>query len=719
MIQDMKIGTKILASFGVAIAIALLIGGAGWLSIDKLRAGVNDLAEKKMATNIAVAQLTQGMTLGARGNATALLRRGDADLRRSARDDYANASKMMDDATKAFEALPHSVRTSELWRTAMPRVNAWRGSSDEMHRTLAEREQLLAQGVDPADARVKALEDRSWVQYLDARKIFKEAVPAMQAVAESNLKNVEASKVAAQEVGNTGVTVMCVAILAGAALLLALGWYLARSIGGVLRALQREAGKLTAAVERGELSVRGDPQAVGAEFRPIVEGVNKTVDAFVRPIDMTREYVDRLSRGEVPPAVAGAYQGDFDAIKKSLNGLIQVVEQRSRDVSQLLGAAARGELSSRADASKYQGSDRQLIEGINALLDAMAKPLAEAQDVLEKLAQRDLTARMRGSYQGDHARVQSALNATAEALHEALAQVAEAVGQVSTASSQIAAASQTVADGASEQASALEETSSSLESMASMTKQAADNAQQAKGLAQQASAAAAEGSEATDGMTQAMEKIKASAEGTSQIIKDINEIAFQTNLLALNAAVEAARAGEAGRGFAVVAEEVRSLALRSKEAANKTEELIRESVDQADKGEVRARHVNDKLVEIAGSVKKVSDIVAEIAAASKEQASGIDQVTKAVEQVSTVTQQNAANSEESSSAAVELSSQAEQLAGLVGTFRIDAAGARQKAVDSALGPRSPAAAKARLRAPSRGAGAMRNGRADHASFQEF
>jgi len=175
-----------------------------------------------------------------------------------------------------------------------------------------------------------------------------------------------------------------------------------------------------------------------------------------------------------------------------------------------------------------------------------------------------------------------------------------------------------------------------------------------------------------------MAKIKASAEGTSQIIKDINEIAFQTNLLALNAAVEAARAGEAGRGFAVVAEEVRSLALRSKEAANKTEELIRQSVREAGEGEVTAKKVNGKLSEIVASVSKVTDIVAEISATAREQAAGIDQVNKAMSQMNTVTQQNAASSEESSSAAAELSGQAEQLAAMVGLFQLDGVAAKRK-----------------------------------------
>jgi methyl-accepting chemotaxis protein len=206
--------------------------------------------------------------------------------------------------------------------------------------------------------------------------------------------------------------------------------------------------------------------------------------------------------------------------------------------------------------------------------------------------------------------------------------------------------------------------------MSAMTKRSADNAQQASALSQTARTAATEGSAAMEQMGQAMTKIRASAEGTSQIIKDINEIAFQTNLLALNAAVEAARAGEAGRGFAVVAEEVRSLALRSKEAAMKTEELIKESVRQAEQGEITSKGVSSKLDAIVGGITKVTDIVAEISASAREQSGGIDQVTQAVASMNKVTQQNAANSEESSSAASELSSQSEELATMIGGFQL-------------------------------------------------
>jgi methyl-accepting chemotaxis protein len=341
------------------------------------------------------------------------------------------------------------------------------------------------------------------------------------------------------------------------------------------------------------------------------------------------------------------------------------------------------------------------VQGVNEMLDAVLEPINEAAGVLEKLSQRDLRVRVKGNYQGDHAKIKESVNATGEALHDALLRVAVAVDQVSSASGQIASSSQSVADGASQQASALEETSSSLESMSAMTKRSADNAQQANGLAQTAKGAATEGAAAMEQMGTAMTKIRASAEGTSQIIKDINEIAFQTNLLALNAAVEAARAGEAGRGFAVVAEEVRSLALRSKEAAMKTEVLIKESVRQAEEGEVTAKGVSTKLGEIVTGVTKVTDIVAEISASAKEQAGGIDQVNRAVTEMNKVTQQNAANSEESSSAAAELSSQSEELAAMIGAFQLARQTSGQPSHGRRQGGQETAARSARSQAHKR------------------
>jgi methyl-accepting chemotaxis protein len=476
-----------------------------------------------------------------------------------------------------------------------------------------------------------------------------------------------------------------------------------------VNALVADASMLSHAAVEGKLATRADASKHQGDFRKIVQGVDDCLDAVIGPLNVAAKYVDNISKGNIPPKITDAYNGDFNTIKNNLNQCIDAVNNLVSDAAMLSRAAVEGKLTTRADASKHQGDFRKVVEGVNQTLDAVLAPIDEAAQVLERLSQRDLRVRVKGNYQGDHAKIKESINSTGEALHDAMLRVAVAVDQVSSASGQIASSSQNVADGASQQASALEETTSSLESMSAMTKRSADNAQQANGLAQTARTAATDGSGAMEQMGQAMTKIRASAEGTSQIIKDINEIAFQTNLLALNAAVEAARAGEAGRGFAVVAEEVRSLALRSKDAAMKTEELIKESVRQAEEGEITSKGVSTKLNEIVAGVSKVTDIVAEISASAKEQSAGIDQVNRAVSDMNKVTQQNAANSEESSSAAAELSSQSEELAAMIGGFQL----ARQASAHSAAKAHKVAERKPMGHAPSAqksaGGGNGRNG----------
>jgi methyl-accepting chemotaxis protein len=241
----------------------------------------------------------------------------------------------------------------------------------------------------------------------------------------------------------------------------------------------------------------------------------------------------------------------------------------------------------------------------------------------------------------------------------------EGAQAVLSASSQVSQASQQVAQGSGEQASGIEETSSSLEEIASMTKQNASNAGEANGLMSEVSGLVNRGKESMDRMNAAIEEIKRSSDSTSKIVKTIDEIAFQTNLLALNAAVEAARAGDAGKGFAVVAEEVRNLAQRAGEAARNTAALIEGSVKNADQGVSVASETAKALTEVTTSVQKVSELVSEIAAASKEQAQGIEQVATAVAQMNQVTQANAANSEESASASEELNAQVEQVNSII------------------------------------------------------
>jgi len=487
-----------------------------------------------------------------------------------------------------------------------------------------------------------------------------------------------------------------------------------------VKALFADASTLSTAAVAGKFDVRADSSRHNGDFRRIVQGMNDTVEGIAGPLRIVATYCEQISHGQIPPRRTKEVHGEVVQMQASLNRCVDALGALVEDVEGLAQTAVGGKLSARVDAARHEGAFRTALEGVNRTLDTTLAPVQEAAQVLECLAARDLRARMAGSYQGEHARIKESVNAMAGALHDALAQVAQSVDQVSSAATQIAASSQAVASGASEQASSLQETTASFESISGATRQTAESAQQANQLARAARAAATDGSEAVQQMLGAMSRIKSSAEGTSQIIRDINDIAFQTNLLALNAAVEAARAGEAGRGFAVVAEEVRSLALRAKEAAAKTEELIRQSVKEAGDGEVTAKHVVNKLTDIATGVSKVTDIVAEIATAAREQASGIEQVAHAVTEMDKVVQQNAASAEESSSAASELSGQAEELASMVAGFQLASnlapshrAAHMAPALRGALGARSGASASARSdvsEPPRRGNGAHESSR---------
>lgn len=263
--------------------------------------------------------------------------------------------------------------------------------------------------------------------------------------------------------------------------------------------------------------------------------------------------------------------------------------------------------------------------------------------------------------------VSKPINKITGSLNMVAEQVADAAGQISQSSQQLA-------QGASSQASSIEETSASLEEMASMAGHNADNAQQANNLSNEAKEAANQGATSMDTLMKAMEGINQSSKEVANVAKGIEEIAFQTNLLALNAAVEAARAGEAGKGFAVVAEEVRNLAQRASEQAKTTSEMITESRNRTKDGIRQAAEAHKVLKIILESVNKVVGLVNEIAAASREQAQGIDQINRAVSTMDQIVQQNSANSEQSASASQELSAQSYQMKDLVSKLGVLVAG---------------------------------------------
>ncbi len=329
-----------------------------------------------------------------------------------------------------------------------------------------------------------------------------------------------------------------------------------------------------------------------------------------------------------------------------------------------------------------------------------ASSLVAVSAVAQQAADGDLSQRAPVTSHDELGQLGQAMNTMLDNIAKVVGEVRQAAEHVSTASAEITQGNEDLSQRTSAQAGALEETSASMEEMTSTIKQNADNAKQANQLAVTAREVAEKGGAVTDKAVGAMDEINQSSKKIADIINVIDEIAFQTNLLALNAAVEAARAGEQGRGFAVVASEVRNLAQRSATAAKEIKSLINESVQKVGDGSELVNQSGQTLEEIVNSVKRVTDIIAEISAASQEQASGIDQVNKAVMQMDQGTQQNAALVEEATSASQSMKQQAAGLLEQVAFFKVTQGGNVGERPSAGLSVSTPKPASAAIRPPT-------------------
>ena len=304
----------------------------------------------------------------------------------------------------------------------------------------------------------------------------------------------------------------------------------------------------------------------------------------------------------------------------------------------------------------------------------VVKPLVSAGQLFNKVAEGDLTSKVPTQGRNEITVLYTGFKRMQDSLIRTVASVRRGVEEIDTGSKEIASGNTDLSSRTEEQAASLEETAASMEELASTVKQNADNARQANQLAASASEVAVRGGSAVSEVIGTMQAISGSSNKISEIVSVIDGIAFQTNILALNAAVEAARAGEQGKGFAVVAGEVRNLAQRSAQAAKEIKLLIEDSVSKVSVGSGQVERAGATMQEIVASVKRVTDIMGEISAASEEQARGIDQVNRAVSQMDEVTQQNAALVEQAAAAAGSLQDQAGKLAEAVAVFKLGTGG---------------------------------------------
>jgi methyl-accepting chemotaxis protein len=342
-----------------------------------------------------------------------------------------------------------------------------------------------------------------------------------------------------------------------------------------------------------------------------------------------------------------------------------------KEVANIVSASVQGDFSQRINMQGKEGFFKQLGEGINELMETSDRGFQEVVCMLGSLAKGDLTDRITNEYHGTFGQLKDDANATSDKLKEIIGQIRASTDTIGTASKEIASGNTDLSQRTEEQASSLEETAASMEQLTATVKQNADNAKQANQLAHNASTVAVKGGAVVKEVVGTMSSINDSSRKIVDIISVIDGIAFQTNILALNAAVEAARAGEQGRGFAVVAAEVRNLAQRSAAAAKEIKTLIGDSVEKVEVGSKLVDDAGRTMEEIVNAVKRVTDIMSEISAASAEQSSGIEQVNQAITQMDEVTQQNAALVEEAAAAAESLEEEAQTLTRSVSVFKVD------------------------------------------------
>jgi len=680
MLKNIKIGTKLLGGFLTVAFITLIVGFMGWNGADNMGQGAAEIADVRLPSIDSlriIKKELESLRVAQRTLLNPLL--NDVDHKRQF-ENFDKAREKYQKAWAVYEPLPQTKEEAEYWKQFAQAIDDWKkennifmdaakevaatgilnpiGLSMYLQQFRADHYKLAKAALEliDNDEPFEGGEDHTacnfgkWIaSYKKDNKEINSLIAEMKpfhAAFHNNIKEVKALMAQHDK---------------GAARILyhsELDANMSRTFG-LFQKLQEKADAI-----RDMYTVMNN-QAMTAclkKQRLCLDLLDKIIAINEDVARDTTTSVHRETSKTKTIAIAGMIIGTL------LAAIIGLVLTRMITVPLSSGVSLANAVSE-GDVSQTVAIDQNDEIGILAkAMNKMVTNLKEMVIAAERIADGDLSVAVTPMSEKDA--LGKALKTMVEKLSNIMSEINVAAGNVAAGSEQMSSTSQAMSQGATEQASSLEEITSSMSEIGSQTKQNAENAGQANNLAAEARGFAEKGNRQMSDMVDAMKEINASSQNISKIIKVIDEIAFQTNLLALNAAVEAARAGKHGKGFAVVAEEVRNLAARSAKAARETAEMIEGSVKKAEGGTEIAQLTAGALEEIVTSVTKATDLVAEIAAASNEQAQGVSQITIGLGQVDQVTQQNTAHAEECASAAEELASQAQLLQQLISTFRL-------------------------------------------------
>ncbi|OBU68568.1 chemotaxis protein [Stenotrophomonas maltophilia] len=597
------------------------------------------------------------------------------------------------DELAAYSALPAQARERELYRAASAQLDRYFAANKAMREAVAAGDGVLARQISDEQSR-------------PARRDLFTALKALS----THIAGLMEGKIAAANAThrNSKIAIIgCIVLLSlvAAALATVISRAVTGPLGKAVLAIQAvargdlsvssqssskdEAGRMLAATgemtamlrrfsEQTQLMAQMHagpdishriPEDFPGVYGQLASGINTVIfehlDAIRDAIDVLNQYAigNLAPDARRLPGSRAILHESMDAAKASLLAI-------NTQIQHLAAAAAAGDFSQRGDAERFQHDFKLMIEHLNTMMQVADSNLGQLSQLLSAIAEGDLTARMQGDYQGVFARMRDDANTTVTQLTRIVSQIQASASSITLAAGEIASGNSDLSRRTEQQAANLEETAASMEELTSTVRQNAEHARQANQLAIGAHGVASQGGEVVGQVVTTMSAIEASSKKIAEIISVIDGIAFQTNILALNAAVEAARAGEQGRGFAVVASEVRTLAQRSAAAAKEIKGLIDDSVGKVNDGSALVHKAGATMGEIVASVQRVTDIMAEISAASQEQSAGIEQVNQTVVQMDETTQQNAALVEEATAAARAMEEQAVHLSEAVARFRL-------------------------------------------------
>jgi methyl-accepting chemotaxis protein len=663
---DLKIATKLLASF---ILVAIITGIVGWVGLSgasRMNQTAADSYENQLVPIRDLAYATQSLLM-ARSGLFEMLATKDRGRRQ------ALAASVQEESTK-LTARMEAYSKTKLAREEQE-VYAKYETNIAIYRTRrAEVVAHLLKGED--SAAVAVLDDFAAVR-TEVRNNLGTLIDINAKLADENRTKAEAT------FGSTRSTIVAL-LLAGVLSALGLGFLISRIIGNPIK-------KLAAMADRMAL---GDVQIdIKADTRDELGMLAQSFAAMTRTIQDRAQVAQQVAAGDLSREIQPA--SDKDLLGNSLGLVVRTMRKLSDEVKRLIQAGTGGELSTRGDATQFEGAYKDIVEGLNRTLDAVIGPLRTSADYIDRISKGDVPPPIVASYKGEFNTIKDNLNVLIQAMQaitsnaeeiakgnltvevrercaqdklmQALDQMVKGLrrividiktvaGEVASGSQSLSSASSQLSQGASAQAASAEEAAASMEEMVSGIKQNADNAQQTERIAVKSAEDARTGGKSVADSVIAMKEIASK-------ISIIEEIARQTNMLALNAAIEAARAGEHGKGFAVVAAEVRKLAERSQKAAGEINLLSGNTVSVAE----RAGTMLEKLVP---DIQKTSELVQEISAASNEQNTGAGQIDTALQQLQKVIQQNASAAEEMAATSEELSSQGARLLSTIDFFRV-------------------------------------------------